>query len=258
MSVDLSKLRIGDSIRLRNGRVKVVSKIDPLDSFGFYKWRTDFGYYYSNDGKYYPDKESPSDIVEIIPKEEKEEVMSVDLSKLRVGDSVRLRNGTKFDVRWIQPHMESFYKWSTNFGHYSNTGRRWKKRRQPEDIVEIIPKKKKEEAMNDTPSLITIYRQDPTPPPPEAVDIRIPVEWMAALDIFLGTAFSHHQAKEMLLGQNANMTEERAKYIADQIIPIYSPDSLPNTSFWNFIERVNREEIGIQVNYNTGEWEYTK
>lgn len=69
MSVDFSKLRIGDSVRLRDGCVEIVEEIESLEDSGFYKWHTNFGYYYSNDGRTFPNIEGPSDIVKIIPKE---------------------------------------------------------------------------------------------------------------------------------------------------------------------------------------------
>lgn len=70
-TVDLSKLRIGDSVRLRDGRVHIVEEIESLEDHGFYKWNINDVHYYSNDGRTFANMEGTYDIMEIIPKNPK-------------------------------------------------------------------------------------------------------------------------------------------------------------------------------------------
>ena len=74
MSVDATKIKVGDKVRLRNGWVHTVTEVGPQNDFtypvevcwlgGGYVYR-----YYTRDGLYWADKQDGLDIVEIIPAE---------------------------------------------------------------------------------------------------------------------------------------------------------------------------------------------
>lgn len=72
MSVDATKIKVGDKVRLRNGWVHTVTEVGLQNDLtysvevcwlgGGYAYR-----YYTRDGLYWADKQDGLDIVEIIP-----------------------------------------------------------------------------------------------------------------------------------------------------------------------------------------------
>jgi hypothetical protein len=68
MTLDLSSLKPGDKVRLRNGEIRTVTKIDKSDEFLPIQLATGNGllHWYYADGKYYDDCDDPRDIEDII------------------------------------------------------------------------------------------------------------------------------------------------------------------------------------------------
>ena len=81
--MDTREIKVGDKIRLRNGNVKTVTKVDitdcdiyPVDVF----WGSDEFVSYTQDGFYWHDREPDHrDIVEVIPAETPEETPQDDI-----------------------------------------------------------------------------------------------------------------------------------------------------------------------------------
>lgn len=76
MTVDLSKLKRGDTIELRSGERHVVSCVQEFMGETLVGWDDDGkkrGFYYrSKGGRLYPNVEQPMDIVSVIPQEAKD------------------------------------------------------------------------------------------------------------------------------------------------------------------------------------------
>lgn len=155
--VDLSELKVGDIVVLRNGKRKETLLVERYSKEGKDEYGIcikDYDYIiFQKDGHCYDDKtESKYDIVEIIKqkKRKKGKKDMVDLSDLKAGDKVKLRDGqvlevveitkvdnkTRYDYLLSGLNYRSFY---TKDGHNYADGEI-----DDKDIVEIIPKSKEE------------------------------------------------------------------------------------------------------------------
>lgn len=102
--IDLSTLKIGDTVKFRNGSTSLVNGFS-IDNNSVFPCEITF----AGEGKvtctmngfYLYDKFSDNDIVEIIPKEKESNEPKVDLSTLRAGDTVKFRNGSSLKVKDI-------------------------------------------------------------------------------------------------------------------------------------------------------------
>lgn len=150
--VDLSTLKIGDSVKFRNGKVKEVIYTDRNGRF--HRVLTRYGgLKYCKDGHLFSNLvEDDFDIVEIIPKEDK----MVDLSTLKVGDTVVFRKGNSEEVEKIEKleddsdfdyflWCKGFYSKLTKDGFFNTN-----KEEHLSDVVKIIPKEqpKSNDAVN--------------------------------------------------------------------------------------------------------------
>lgn len=164
MSVDATKIKVGDKIRLRNGEVRTVNscsikvnskypvRVGYEEDYDRIVEYTDKGFYWSSSAAD-PQPEDSEDIVEIIPASEKKVDTKVNLDDLKVGDIIKLADGTmpvvthietipeddrefqKFDHRYNVTFLtEDGYEDSWDY-RKDGTGESLYK----EEIVEIIP-----------------------------------------------------------------------------------------------------------------------
>lgn len=147
--LDLSEARVGMRVKLRNGQEHTITHIVPYS--GTYPYKLSNGEYYTKTGQfYYTVKKAAMDIVEII-KTKKQMKPKIDLSKLKIGDKVKLRKGVTLILHKIDetddiyPYQLSNAVWYTGTGHYLRS-----KRQSELDIVEIVKSKKQENTFDFT------------------------------------------------------------------------------------------------------------
>ena len=106
--IDATKIEVGDKVRLRNGETHTVTDVSHLvdDTYPVEVVWVGGGCTYTRDGFYWEGYEDYRDIVEIIPAETSEET-PIDVTKIKVGDTVILRSGQKSVVKKVIPAGET-------------------------------------------------------------------------------------------------------------------------------------------------------
>lgn len=104
--VDLENLKVGDSVKFRDGtssKVLDVSVVDHDNTWSYFLRFEDGRTTYTRYGYYFSDGDiHDRDIVEIIPKENS----GVDVSSISKGDLVTTRDGNTYEVHSIEPNEE--------------------------------------------------------------------------------------------------------------------------------------------------------
>lgn len=148
--IDLSKLVAGDQVKTKNGKILTFQEYSNDNGrFPYIFFHKLEHYSYVKDGHYYLGTAvSPMDIVKIM----KQEKHQIDLSKLKVGDRVQLRNGRVMTFQSKQsdsgdyPYI--FYNTDTGLtSSFTPEGCYYTGSGQPPhalDIVEILTTPKKE------------------------------------------------------------------------------------------------------------------
>jgi hypothetical protein len=138
--IDLSLAEVGDQVRLRNGEICEIEKVDnstlPVLAKFWYR-RNGIRGIYGSISKF----KNAHDIVELIKK--RKEIKRPDLTKAKVGDKVRLRNGEVYTVTRFEntnsyevvelANHRGYYRLNGVLKGFSNT------KESPLDIVELIP-----------------------------------------------------------------------------------------------------------------------
>ena len=156
MSVDATKIKVGDKVRLRNGDVKTVTEVKHQDDYTYpvdVFWGSD-EVEYTRDGFYWYDREPDHrDIVEIIPASEEKIDTNVNLDNLKVGDTIKLADGTVAVVTKIDPvpsddelFRRQGHRYTVHFRIADGPTTYWNYRKDgtghclgSEQIVEIVP-----------------------------------------------------------------------------------------------------------------------
>jgi len=110
MTVDLSTLKVGDTVHLRDGSLAVVEGVRTtnIDTFPFGIAMRGVDAFYTMCGKHRGKVDSVLNIVAIFPLVVKVP-MTIDLSLLKVGDNVHHRNGTVSAVTKVESAIGSHY-----------------------------------------------------------------------------------------------------------------------------------------------------
>jgi hypothetical protein len=98
--VDLTKVKVGDKVRTRGGRVAEVTELDPPDTRACVFVGAPIELWYGTTGVANIDSlnsENRNDIVEILPKEDRT-IRRPDFTDIKVGDRVRNRTGKVLEV----------------------------------------------------------------------------------------------------------------------------------------------------------------
>jgi len=155
MTVDLSTLKVGDTVHNRRGVVSVVNDVYQTTDTQYEFAITLDGQFdtYTRAGMFHGSYDSGLDILAITPLVDKETVpMTVDLSVLKVGDNVHFRDGTVSLVTNLEPWSDSVYPFLVTLNGvkgcevYTQNGRYLKKSESAFDIVAITPLVVKEPA----------------------------------------------------------------------------------------------------------------
>lgn len=146
--VDLSKLKVGDTVVFKSGRaaeVTVVFEKPPKHIFSVsfqYDHCKTACWNYESDGSWYGDKGCEHTIVKVIPKERP----AVDVSKVTVGDTLEVVNGDTVVVtevsangRWYEVHFR-MENGSTDYWEYTRDGLVGGSKSHRHTIVEHTPK----------------------------------------------------------------------------------------------------------------------
>lgn len=168
MSVDATKIKVGDKVRLRNGVLRTVENIEEDDHE---TWPFEILYEgcrsaieYTSAGRYWPMESDDMDILEIIPASEEKINTKVNLDNLKVGDTIKLADRTMpvvTKIETIPMDAHGYQRWShryvVHFLKEDGYEDYWAYRTDGtgdsldnEQIVEIIPKADKPEEVSKT------------------------------------------------------------------------------------------------------------
>lgn len=144
MSVDLSKCKVGDKVKAANGKIGAVVLIDTLPSdYPLLIKINNMELWYSNDGVLAGClSDNEKNIVEVISKG----AAMVDLSKVKVGDTIKRRDGTTHLVTAISLITEGdpIYPIRIDYTNYTmsymKNGLYYDDTTCNADICEVIPK----------------------------------------------------------------------------------------------------------------------
>ena len=126
MSVDATKIKVGDKIRLRNGEVRTVNscsikvnskypvRVGYEEDYDRIVEYTDKGFYWSSSAAD-PQPEDSEDIVEIIPASEKKVDTKVNLDDLNIGDTIEFAVGGTAIVTDVDPSDDSEHEYVVSF-----------------------------------------------------------------------------------------------------------------------------------------------
>ena len=171
--IDATKIKVGDTVRLRNGEVKTVSTV--TKATGHYPVGITFDddlirhIAYTNTGNWrYGGFEDLEDILEIIPASEKKIDTKVNLDNLKVGDTIKLTDGTVgvvSEINLIPEDDKEFLKYAhrykVSFLIEDGTLDCWSYRKDGtgdsldgEEIIEIIPAETSEKTTDDIVTIL--------------------------------------------------------------------------------------------------------
>ena len=177
-SIDTTKIKAGDKVRLRNGEVKTVSTVTKIS--GPYPVRITFNddsnIRYTNTGNwlYNSSGEEPWDILEIIPASEEKIDTKVNLDNLKVGDTIKLTDGTVgvvSEINLIPEDDKEFLKYAHRYEVFflieDGTLDGWNYRKDGtgdsldgEEIIEIIPAETSEKTTDDIVTILSFSESE--------------------------------------------------------------------------------------------------
>ena len=176
--IDATKIKVGDKVRLRNGEVKTVSTVTKIS--GPYPVRITFNddsnIRYTNTGNwlYNSSGEEPWDILEIIPASEEKIDTKVNLDNLKVGDTIKLTDGTVgvvSEINLIPEDDKEFLKYAHRYEVFflieDGTLDGWNYRKDGtgdsldgEEIIEIIPAETSEKTTDDIVTILSFSESE--------------------------------------------------------------------------------------------------